>query len=135
MIKRVLWVTAAVFLSWLLIGFIIHVPLLSGSYAATRQLWRPRGEMKMWLTYLNMLLGALVFVFVYSQFITGKSVRRAMQYGLLFGLAVAFPMSMGTFAAMPIPLPITLVWLGGTVVEHLVAGLLVGFFIPPTTEE
>ena len=41
----------AIFVGWEILDFIIHSLILGSAYAAQPQLWRPMGEMKMWLIY------------------------------------------------------------------------------------
>ncbi|NOX90024.1 MAG: hypothetical protein GXO77_13475 [Calditrichaeota bacterium] len=129
--KKAILAVIAVFVGWIILDFIIHVLILGPTYEATKELWRPEGEMKMWLMYLVSLLSAIFFVWIYYQLIP-KSFKNGLIYGILFGLATGISMGYGTYSVQPIPYVLALGWFLGTVVETTVAGALVGWIV---TEE
>ena len=129
MAKRVPLAILAVLVLWQVLDYLIHVVILGSSYAATRELWRPEDEMKLWLMLVVTLISAAVFVFIYARLIGKKSVCTGVTYGFLFGLAFGIGMGYGTYSVMPIPYFMAFTWFAGTVVETTLAGLLTGLII------
>lgn len=127
--KRVYFAVAAVFIVWSVMDFIIHGVLLKPAYDATAALWRPEAEMKMALMSLVTLIFSICFVMIYALWIEAKSTLRAVQYGLLFGLATGISMGFGSYSYMPIPLGLAWGWFAATLIEALVAGLITGLIM------
>ena len=124
--KKVILSVFAVFIAWSLMDFVIHGMILRNSYAATASLWRPMGEMKLWLMHITVLISALAFVLIYAHFFSRKGVSTGVKYGLLFGIGTGFPMGYGSYSVMPIPYLIAFTWCFGSVIEAIVGGLIVG---------
>ena len=127
--KRTILAVVAVFLAWSLLDIVIHQLILMGEYRATADLWRPETEIMIGLIYLVTLISAVVFVSIYKLLICRKEMGRAIQYGLLFGVAVGIGMGYGSYAVMPFTHTIALVWFLGTVVQTTVAGVLLGLIV------
>ena len=127
--KRTILAVLAVFVTWSALDFVIHGLILGSIYEATPALWRPKAEMKMGLMYVTVLMSAAVFVYIYARFITGKGVKTAVLYGLVFGIGAGVPMGYGTYSVMPIPYVMAFVWFAGSVVEAVAAGLVAGLII------
>ena len=115
-----------VFVAWSVMDFVIHGMILPSSYAATASLWRPMGEMKMSLMYFTVFISAAAFVLIYSLFFSQKGISTGLKYGLLFGLSTGLPMGYGTYSVMPIPYFMAFTWCFGSIIETMVAGLIVG---------
>ena len=130
MIKRTILATLAVYVAWSVLDFIMHGVILSSSYEATANLWRPMEEMKMGLMYVVVLISTLTFVSIYAYFFKERTLATGLKYGLLFGVGVGSGMGYGTYSVMPIPYEMAMVWFLGTVVETTVGGILVGLIIP-----
>ena len=129
MMKKVMLAAVAVFVAWVAMDFVIHVLILGKAYAATAHLWRPEGEMKMGVMWVTIFITAFCFVYIYAQFVAEKSMKIAMQYALLFGVAVAVGFAYGTYSVMPIPYSMALIWFLGSVTEAAVGGAIVGLII------
>lgn len=127
--KRTILAIVAVFLAWSLLDIVIHQLVLMGEYGATIDLWRPPDEMMIGLIYVVTLISAVVFVGIYKFLICRKELGRAVQYGLLFGVAIGIGMGYGSFAVMPLTHTIALTWFLGTVVQGGVAGALLGLIV------
>ena len=127
--KRTILAVVAVFLAWSLLDIVIHQLFLMGEYEATADHWRPPDEIMIGLIYLVTLISAVVFVGIYKFLICRKEPGRAIQYGLLFGVAIGIGMGYGSYAVMPLTHTIALVWFLGTVVQGGVAGALLGLIV------
>ena len=129
MTKRTVLAVIAVFVAWQILDFLIHNVWLMSTYEATAELWRPMEEMKMPLMMLVGLVTAVVFVCLYAWLIRPKSVFAGLSFGILFGIATGFSMGFGTYCVMPIPQKLAVAWSVGSLVETVVAGLLVGWIV------
>jgi putative Mn2+ efflux pump MntP len=127
--KRTLFAVLAVFVTWSVLGFIIHGLFLGSIYAATPQLWRPMQEMKTGLMYFASLITAASFVIIYSWFVVEKSIKSALLYGIIFGVGTGISMGYGSYSVMPIPYIVAFVWFIGCIVEYALGGLVVGLII------
>jgi len=127
--KRFILAVVAVFLAWSLLDIVIHRVILMGEYGASTDLWRPPAEIMIGLIYVVTLISAVVFVSIYKFLICRKELSRAIQYGLLFGVAIGIGMGYGSYAVMPLTHTIALVWFLGTVVQGGVAGALLGLIV------
>lgn len=127
--KRFVLSVLAVFLAWSGLDFVIHGVILQRSYEATAQLWRPMNEMKTWVMNLVVLIASLAFVSVYARFFAQKGIRTGAEYGAWFGLGTGISMGYGSYAVMPLPYSIALAWFLGTLVEAVVAGIIIGAII------
>jgi hypothetical protein len=119
----------SVFVSWVILDFVIHGVILGETYASQPELWRPQNEMKLWVVWFAVAVAALAFVWIYSRLVSPKSLGRGLHFGLIWGIGVGIGMGYGTYAVMPIPYFMAIVWFFGTVVEAAVAGLLVGAIV------
>ena len=121
----------SVFCAWVLMNFIMHGLILGPTYQSTVQLWRPMNEIRNGLIYGSTLIGAACFVLIYVLLIPAKSLASGIQYGLLFGFGTGFSMGFGSYAIMPIPITMAVVWFVGCLCESTVAGLLTAAIIKP----
>ena len=127
--KRAILAVIAVFVTWSLLDFVIHDLILSSSYEETSQLWRPVGEMKMYLIYITVLILVIAFVTIYARYVSAKTVTTGLLYGLIFGLGVGISMAYGSYAVMPIPYSMAFTWFIGTLVKMTLGGLIMGLII------
>ena len=127
--KRAVLAMIAVFVAWSVLDFVIHGVILGGTYAVTPELWRPMEEMKTGLMYGVGVIAAVCFVAIYAWLIQPKSVAAGVKYGALFGLCTGISMGYGTYSVMPIPYTLALGWFLGSLVELILAGLLVGWIV------
>ena len=129
MMKKIIIAVIAIFIVWSALDFIIHWLILKSSYEETSHLWRSQEEMKNVLMFIVTLLVSIFFVLIYAYLIKDRSMTTGLKYGLLFGLAAGISMGYGTYSYSPIPYHMALTWFLGTIVEYVVAGLLVGLIV------
>ncbi len=127
--KRNMLAVLAVFAAWSVMDFVLHGIILAADYAASPLLWRPMKEMKMLLMYTVVLVSAAAFVAIYAWLIPDKSVKRGVQYGLLYGIGTGISMGYGSYSVMPLPYHMAVGWFAGSVVEAMVAGWIIGVMV------
>ncbi|MDZ7764726.1 MAG: hypothetical protein U5K00_09900 [Melioribacteraceae bacterium] len=135
--KKLLLSILAVFVAWQILDYLIHGVILMDAYESTKEMWRPMEEMSMPLMMLVSLLVAATFCYIYYAYISNKNLNTALKYSLVYGLGFGISFGYGSYAAMPIPYYMAFVWFLGTVVEVVIAGLIIGLIITPqkTSEE
>jgi hypothetical protein len=123
--KRIWIGTAAVFVVIAVVDFILNTAVMESDYQATASLWRPEGEMKIWLFYVVYAFTAFFFTLIFSKGYEGKGLAEGARYGFYVGMLMAVPMAYGSYAAMPITYSLALKWFLGGLVEYVLAGVAV----------
>lgn len=130
--KKLILPVIVIFFNWAILDFVLHGLILGSTYAALPQIFRPMAEMKMALIYLMTFIISFVFVHVYVNYVSAKSMRRALGYSAWLGLAYGVSMGYGTYSSIPIPYSMALTWFLGTFVEMLAAGVILGMMVKPS---
>lgn len=131
MVKKAILAGVIVFVLWSAWDMLVHGFVLSGLYQDTAGLWRPMDEMRAMsgIIHVAVLISSVTFVWIYAQFFRTKNMGTALMYGIMYGLAAGISMGFGTFAVMPIPFRMALIWflgaLGKTITGAVVLGLVV----------
>lgn len=129
--KKLLLSILAVFVAWQILDYLIHGVILMDAYESTKELWRPMEEMSMPMMMIISILVAATFCYIYYAYISNKNLNTALKFGLIYGLGMGISFGYGSYSVMPIPYSMALTWFLGTVVEAVVAGLLVGLIVKP----
>ncbi|MEK6618167.1 MAG: hypothetical protein AABY90_05655 [Nitrospirota bacterium] len=120
---------AAFAVIFVLEGF-IHEVLLADLYQQTASIWRPQAEMQglMWLMWVGYLVFAPVFALIYIKgYDANKSgAGQGVRYGLIIGILLSGPQSLGWYAVLPIPGVLAFYWFVAGLVESVAAGVAVG---------
>jgi len=128
--KRCLLASLAVFVVIGVLEMVIHGGLLKGIYQQTASVWRPEAEMMkmMWIMWVGYLIMAPLFTYLFSKGVEeGKGmVGQGLRFGLLIGIFIGAPMSLGWYVVLPIPGILAFYWFAAGLVESLAAGLTVG---------
>ncbi|MEJ2745599.1 MAG: hypothetical protein P8123_07955 [bacterium] len=127
--KKFVLAVIAVFIAWSVIDAILHGVILQNAYQQTATLWRPCAEMKTGLMRLVQLVTAITFVAVYALLIKPKGMGVAIGYGLIYGIGAGVGMGYGSYSIMPITAGMASAWFWGSLIESIVAALLVGAII------
>ncbi len=135
MAKRIVLAVVLVFVAWEILDYVIHQVILSSAYEQTANLWRSPEEMNMVLLIIVALVVSFFFVYIYARLVSPKTVTNGLLYGLLFGCAFGISMAYGTYAVMPIPYSMALVWFLGTLVEMVIGGAIAGLIIKEEKSE
>lgn len=130
---RTIGAVIGVFVAWAVLDFVIHGIILMPDYRETQQFWRAEEEMKRGLMNIVTLTCAVVFVLIYRLWIQPKNLPTGVKYGLLYGAAWGMSFGYGMYAVMPIPYRLALIWFWGTLIEAVVAGVIVGMLIKEET--
>jgi hypothetical protein len=105
-------------------GVAVNQGIMAGDYEATKQLWRPMEEMKVWVFYVVYAFVAFFFTLIFSKGYEGKGIMEGVRYGFYVGMMMAVPMAYATYAAMPIPYSFALKWFISDLIEYIIAGIV-----------
>ena len=127
--KRIIISILLVYLCWFVLDFLLHSVILAGAYESTAYLWRPMAEIKIGLMQVVSIITAASFVLVYTLWFKEYNVATGLKYGLVFGLGYGVSMGYGTYSVVPIPYWMAFAWCFGTLLECVVAGLVIGLLV------
>ncbi len=108
---------------------VIHVGLLSADYQATANLWRPMGEIKMYIFYIVYFIVSFFFTLIFSKYYEGGGPMEGLRYGLSVGLMMATPAAHISYAVIPIPYSLALKWFVFGTLEYAVLGIVLALIL------
>ena len=108
--KRYVAASLAVFVVSSVLGYLIHEVLLRAAYEATKSVWRPDMQSKMWIIWLVGFIHAFLFTLIFTKGYEGKGIGEGVRFGLLIGLFVSIPMAYNSYVTLPIPYYLALQW-------------------------
>jgi len=130
-LRRWLLATAGAFAVIVLMDTVIHQVWLGDVYRANAQWWRPAGQMKsmMGLMLVSQALLAALLSFIYAKgYEPGKGdLVQGFRFGVIMGLLLGLPYNLMNFVVYPYPAFLILTWMGGTVIEMTMAGMMIGY--------
>lgn len=122
--KKVIIGAVAVFIAVSIMDYLIHGLLLQSAYEATKSIWRPDMDSKMWIFSIVSLIGSFFFSFIFSMGYEGKGIAEGARYGLYIGIWMSVGMAYGTYGMVSIPYSMALQWFLYGVVEYVVGGVI-----------
>ena len=123
--NRKIWLgCVAVYLVVAVLEWIVNTMLMASAYASTAELWRPGGEIKMWVILVCYAFFAFFFTFIYSRGHEGKGIWEGVRYGLYVSGMMVVPAVYMSYATMPIPYSLALQWFIYITVEYVIAGVV-----------
>ena len=120
-----------IIIGWMALDYLFHGVLLMSTYQATASLWRPMAEMGNGLMQVMTVVIALIFVLTYCQLVSKKNMGNGIKLGGLIGVITGL-LAAESFAYMPIPVNLAVMWFVASFVKFLLAGVVVGKVV--TTE-
>ena len=126
---RVILAVVAVFIAWAATDFLVHGLYLGKEYGKYPDLFLSQEAMRVALLQLVVLAHAAVFVKIYSWLISPKSILTGIIFGLLWGVGHGVGMGYGTYATMPVPLNMASTWCLLSIVQGVLAGVIVASII------
>jgi len=106
-------------------NFLIHQVLLGSTYALPEvaTMMRSPETAKLGVHFITAAIIALVVTIVFSKGYEGKGLAEGVRFGFYIGLLQATPMAYDTFAEMPIPYHLALLWFVYGVLQYIVVGI------------
>jgi len=115
---------AAVYVSFHLLGFLLHGVMLADTYKALAAVWRPEAEMqaKMWVMFANSAVYLFLFCYIFTRGYENKGIMEGLRYGGLMGLFVSIMTAYDSYVIYPVPYSLVLTWFVSGVVIYVVLG-------------
>jgi len=121
--KKVLVGAVVVFVVLEVLDFLIHGVILTSSYSATPDIWRPDMMDVMWVLHIVKIVIAFFFALIFSKGYEGKGVVEGIRYGLYVGIMMGVGMAYGTYTMIAISSALAFQWFLFSVFEYIVAGI------------
>lgn len=126
--KKFIIASIAVFIFIFIFELLFHGMYLKSTYEQTASLWRPEAEMKDFMVWLT--LGQIIFSIGFVALFTKAFKRGGIVEGIVYGLLLAI-IFVGNlliwYAVAPYPTSLLINWIVGTVIEMILAGIIVAF--------
>ena len=132
--KKFLIASLAVFITLLILDFVIHNLLLASAYESVQEAFRPDMMDKKWIMYLTGIIFSLLFVYIFSKGYEGKGIIEGAKYGLIIGLVVYLVGSYNQYVVYPLPYGLVLKWFIYGTIELIIAGIVLVFVYKPKEE-
>jgi hypothetical protein len=131
-IKRLVLAIVVAFVIIFGTDFLIHGFWLNPDYEATKQLWRPEGEMQTrfhWMLFAQLLCAA-TFVIIWAKGFAGRDIATGITFGLLMGLFLGI-WAIINYVVMPLPGAIATKWVLAGVVQCVLLGIVTALIYKP----
>jgi hypothetical protein len=132
-VKRFVLACVAVYVTYQVLGFVIHTVLLGETYGSLASVWRPEAELmsKMWIMYLTSAVWTVLFCYIFTRGYEGKGSVEGIRYGLLIGLMIGIPYAYESYMIYPITLGLAHAWVVATLVVAVACGLVLALVYKP----
>lgn len=107
-----------------ILDYVTNVFLMAGVYQETKALWRPEGEMKIWLIYVCEAFFAFFFTLIFAKGYEWKGWMEGIRYGLYTSLLINVPAAYMTYATQPVPYALALEWFIYGTIKFLIIGVI-----------
>ncbi len=118
--KKIALGFALVFIACSVLEVLEHILLFTPEHWGAGGLFRPRGEVILWIFPATYLVFAFFFTLIFSKWYGGGGVREGARFGLYVSLMMTLIYHLTQYAGMPIPL--------GMAVQRVVLGTLENVF-------
>ena len=121
--QRYLLASLAVFVFVFVFEWVFHGSFLKGIYEQTAHLWRPKTDCHMPVIIAAQLMFSFIFGFIFLKGYENKGIMEGVRYGVLIGL-LAIPANLISYAVMPLPIDLVVLWCTGGLIELILAGAI-----------
>jgi hypothetical protein len=129
--KRFVLASLAVCVSAIVLDFIIHGVILKSAYEATKSVWRPDMESKVWIFWLINLIVAFPFTYLFVKGYEGKGIMEGVRFGCIIGIFTSIPMAYGNYVMLPLPYSMAAQWFVFGMIEAVLLGVVVSLVYKP----
>ncbi|MGZ4886504.1 MAG: hypothetical protein ACXVJK_02135 [Candidatus Aminicenantales bacterium] len=129
--KRFLVASLVIFVAVQAMEALINGVFMKSAYDSLSSLWRPDMMSKMWVMYVIAVLVALLVTYIFIKGREGKGVAEGVRFGILIWLFVSVPANHAMWVLLPIPYAMILRWTLFSLLEMLIAGILVAVIYRP----
>lgn len=130
-VKRLLLAALAVFVSFQILDYVIHMIILSADYEAIASVWRTNMMDMMWIMYISGIILSLLFVYIFTKGYQGKGIMEGIRYGLLIGVLMMVVGSLNQYVIYPVPIELAIKWIIFGLIEFMIAGIITALIYKP----
>ncbi len=130
-VKRFLLAALAVFVSFQVLDYVIHMLILSPDYEAVASVWRADMMDIFWIMYITGAVMSLLFVYIFTKGYQGKGVMEGVRYGLVIGIFMMAIGAINQYVIYPIPFILAVKWLIFGTIEFIIAGIITALIYKP----
>lgn len=125
MLNKKIWIGfVTVFVTTQLIEGLVGFILLGPAYGHGSHIWRPIGEIKLWMLPVTGAFFSFFFVFIFSKGYEGRGLLEGVRYGTYAALMIVLPHAYNSYATLQMPYSVALQWFLSGTIEYIVAGTL-----------
>jgi hypothetical protein len=132
-VKRYLLASLAVFVTGLVLEFLIHNVILKATYEPLKHLWRPDMESLMWIGPVMGVVMSLLLTYIFTKGYEGKGIMEGVRFGVVLGLFAMAPMALGTYMMIAIPVSLAVEWFVFGMIEYIVFGIVLAAVYKPAS--
>ena len=129
--KKLLTAFIVIYIVGGIVSFIIHGVILSETYGAMANVWRPDMERLMWIQWVTALFFCFFFVYVFAKGYEGKGIMEGLRYGLVIWAFIAIPSIYNQYMVYPLTYGLILKWLFFELIGLLIYGALAAVLYKP----
>ncbi len=122
-LKRFIFASLAVFITFEIFNFIIHSVILSRTYESLSFIWRPDMMSIMWIMSIAIFIFAFLFVYIYSRGF-GQGLLTGIRYGLVIGIIVICVPAFNQYVVYPIPFKLVIQWCIYGLIQCIFCGMV-----------
>ncbi|MBN2061566.1 MAG: hypothetical protein JW882_14235 [Deltaproteobacteria bacterium] len=132
-VKRFVVAIIGVFITILILDYVIHSLILLNTYKDLKGVWRPDFMSKTWIMYITALVFSVLFVYIFTKNYEGKGIGEGIRYGILIGLLMNVVGAFNQYASYPIPFTLALQWFIYGTIEFIVCGIVTTLIYKPNS--
>lgn len=129
-VKRFIFAGIAVFITYEALNFIIHSLILSSTYQAIPEVWRPDMMSIMWVMNIVSFVFAFLFVYLYSKK-QDHTIANGIKLGFMVGLFMLVFPSFNQYVVYPIPFSLAIIWGLLGLVQLMICGVVASLIYKP----
>lgn len=130
---RLLIAAVISFVFSILYNGLVHLVILRTANKQVESLRRVDFSSKAWISLLATLATSFIFTAIYSLFVSEKSTRRGLFFGLCFGLFIVIIVDVNQFVLYPLPFSLVASWALFGIIEFSLIGMIVGAIVKNKT--
>ena len=123
-IRRFIITGFSVFIAFCVMDILVHGVMLSSTYSALSNVWRPDMNSLMWMMYLASLLFSFVFAWLFSRGYKGHGIKEGLVFGFIMGIGINIMASIGQYTMYPLPGIMCIKWFFFGTAEYIIAGIV-----------
>ncbi len=121
----------ATFIVLQVLEIVINSVILRPAYESLKNVWRPDMMSKTWIFSLVLLIGSFFFTFIFAKGFENKGIIEGVRYGIYVGIWLGTGKAYATYAMIAIPYSLALEWFVYSVLEYVIAGVVLSFIFAP----